>query len=886
MEANSLRETSSPFGRLFSVGLPFVLLNLLWAGWLFQNVSPLEIAAVWLTAASHFWNSARYELFWGLAAPALVVLTLLTVAGIFFVLKNRKPLAVKPAPLASGRRVTRLIVGLLLLSLVFFFLRSTNVPHGLLGLFLSLTACGVGLRLLAICRGFSDDEAADAKAAADRLGFIEKTPPSSLILAAALGFGFLIFFILGVGSLGLPSPWAWRALLTALFIWSWPPLRRLSARGFACLRRNPWSENDPRQRVAWFLAAAAALWLLLHVPLWYAPPLEYDVLEYHLGAPAEHLRAGRIEFLPHNIYAAMPAAGEMLFLWGLLIGGGRLEGLPTAHAVLWSFWALSALATYCLADGAFSQGEKREPRKSLNGEPLSLAGAAAAFLFVFVPMGVELATDFYVEHVQAFFHLAALCAVTAFFKANGSAAAPLRLAALAGICCGLAAGAKFTGLLLTALPLGAFLLFGAWQRHSRQIASLCMLAFGGALTLTFLPWPLRNGVQAGDPLYPFGRLLARRAWGENPIRPDALAYFDAAHQSGPWSVGALWKSLRELFPPLSPPRAARQWADDTASGPQLVCFPWLIFAVRGLVARPETLLLIFIFVADVLLWFLFTHRLPRFLFPCLGPAAALGGIGIACVFAMSFRAGSRWPRRLARVWVAGIVCLTVFCVLPSAPWSAARAAGAVSTAWLFGRQNAFDAAVDRLADSGKPATAAAWKFLAQLPPSAKPLFLGEAQTFYFPQTPLYAVVFDRQPFAELFNAEEATPELWKQRLRHRGVTHVFLNYPELSRLMRSYALRPDSTGAWRQSLLPEIAPPPASPPGLAAFFSEILRIADEQRSAPAMPELANVPIGDVETWLPQNARLVFAAGTGRPAAFQIWALTEDDETANAELVPE
>ncbi len=36
------------------------------------------------------------------------------------------------------------------------------------------------------------------------------------------------------------------------------------------------------------------------------PPFDFDVREYHLQAPKEFYQAGKIGFLPHNVYANMP----------------------------------------------------------------------------------------------------------------------------------------------------------------------------------------------------------------------------------------------------------------------------------------------------------------------------------------------------------------------------------------------------------------------------------------------------------------------------------------------------------------------------------------------------------------------------------------------------
>ena len=42
----------------------------------------------------------------------------------------------------------------------------------------------------------------------------------------------------------------------------------------------------------------------------FSPEIEYDTLEYHLGALKEYQKAGRIFFLEYNFYASMPSLTE------------------------------------------------------------------------------------------------------------------------------------------------------------------------------------------------------------------------------------------------------------------------------------------------------------------------------------------------------------------------------------------------------------------------------------------------------------------------------------------------------------------------------------------------------------------------------------------------
>ena len=74
------------------------------------------------------------------------------------------------------------------------------------------------------------------------------------------------------------------------------------------------------------------------------PSIDFDVLEYHLEGPKEYYQAGRIAFLPHNVYTSMPFGVEMLHLaamevmgdwwWGGLAGQLLVALFAPAAAIL------------------------------------------------------------------------------------------------------------------------------------------------------------------------------------------------------------------------------------------------------------------------------------------------------------------------------------------------------------------------------------------------------------------------------------------------------------------------------------------------------------------------------------------------------------------------
>ncbi len=87
----------------------------------------------------------------------------------------------------------------------------------------------------------------------------------------------------------------------------------------------------------------------------WVPPREFDVVEYHLQAPKEFFQRGRIDFVPHNIYANMPLGAEMHALaamtilqdqdtWlGGLMGKSITAAISLVGAILLGSWLAQRL---------------------------------------------------------------------------------------------------------------------------------------------------------------------------------------------------------------------------------------------------------------------------------------------------------------------------------------------------------------------------------------------------------------------------------------------------------------------------------------------------------------------------------------------------------------
>jgi hypothetical protein len=86
---------------------------------------------------------------------------------------------------------------------------------------------------------------------------------------------------------------------------------------------------------------------------------------------------------------------------------------------------------------------------------------------------------------------------------------------------------------------------------------------------------------------------------------------------------------------------------------------------------------------------------------------------------------------------------------------------------------------------------------AGLPKGSKIMLVGESQAFYFPTGAVYATAFDPNPLATAIDASKGDPPELLRRLRAAGVTHIWVNWPEIWRLAATYGFPPQLTsGLW------------------------------------------------------------------------------------------
>lgn len=314
----------------------------------------------------------------------------------------------------------------------------------------------------------------------------------------------------------------------------------------------------------WLLLIAVAAMLCLAGAL--TPPFEYDELEYHLGAPSEYIKAGRIIFLPHNFYSNLPQLTEMLYLLALVMRSG-----VAAKLLHFSFGLLSAAAIFAVAGKLWSRR----------------VGVLAAVLFYCVPFVQDLSQTARVDLATTFFATLAFGGVL--LACDGD-----QWIRLAGLMAGAAIATKWPAIAVVFLPAVIFLL-----ASQRSVIVFCFLSL-----VCVLPWLCKNWFLAGNPVYPLWS--ASEHWSAAQAAVFAQKHYARFDWTG-------WRELLE--------RAWHYSFAENGAVPVLLMTAPLCLLIRG---NRRLRLVAGLFLLAYVGWWALTFRPWRFLFPALPLAALLG----------------------------------------------------------------------------------------------------------------------------------------------------------------------------------------------------------------------------------------------------------------------
>lgn len=596
-------------------------------------------------------------------------------------------------------------------------------PGQTIGLFdrLPILAVAAAIGGVAWCAG---DALLAALGLIGRLGRLER-----VVFAAVAGLPVVSTLSLLIGLAGLlQNRGAFVAAAAACLGARFWALRRVSP------KLLPPAENaapsEPKTpSVAWAYWVIGALSLLIAAEAM-LPPIDFDVREYHLQTPKEWYAAGRISYLPHNVYGNMPLGAESLALPAMALLGDWRTGALAGKLLMAALAPLTALGLMTAGKRFFSD---------------PAAGAFAGVLYLAAPWTAYLSVNGLVEPYWTGLGFFAAYALAAAWQERAAAknvedASPSDFGwfAAAGWFAGAATACKYPALVFLLAP-AAFVAGGIAQRRPGKALAATLLAAAVACG----PWFAKNVVLIGNPVYP----LAQRLF---PVadRPLELArQWGAAHRPPSFHPSAIFYNAADSL-------VVTDWTSP-------VLLPLAIAAVL-LSRRRKAVAILWAVVGFLLVeWWVLTHRIDRFLIPVLPFLALAAGMALAV------RAGSSWK-------IAGGV-LTGVAVMIGGLFTAC---GVMSDARIL------SPLVALFRDSGEGEVlgrANPWHvyFNDQRTPGAAVLTVGDAEVFDLAPPVLYSTCFDPCVFEQL--ARDKSPEEVRAALRERNVEFVYVNWPEIDR---------------------------------------------------------------------------------------------------------
>lgn len=471
-----------------------------------------------------------------------------------------------------------------------------------------------------------------------------------------------------------------------------------------------------------------------------APEIFYDALNYHLGLQWQYLIAGEIQWIPTVVHSAFPAHLDVLFGLCMRIGG------PAAAKF---FNLILFLLGWC-ATAVFILEVLGDRRAALAGSVT--VGTIPGVMVMSTMSGID----------AALIGFAAMSGL-ALARMRSSESDDLnRLACMAAMGAGVAAGSKYTGLWIVGV-LSLVILKGRQPRRAVRLA----LLFVGVSLLLASPWYVRNMMATGDPVYP---VLSAQLGNE-----DAQWAVERIKRDVP-ATGLSFTSLNELVvgvinnpgrfgagaePGLLVPLGAGLLFAGAACSPLLR--PWaLAVAVYGVLWMSQSSVI-------------------RYLYPIF-PFCALGVAWAASALFGRIRRPTLVMAMIALLALAPMVqSVRILDALYSAQDIAALFTGTLSNDEYLTRRLAYYPAAQWLNNHASS--------------DSHVYYLGETRLLYLDRPVTMSSAYDHNKIADLL-APDAPPFL--AQLKDRGVTHIMIHGREIERLRGSYDYLPISTDAEHQ----------------------------------------------------------------------------------------
>jgi hypothetical protein len=574
---------------------------------------------------------------------------------------------------------------------------------------------------------------------------------TDILFSIATGLGLCSTLVLVIGSAGMLEPYVFWTLIVLLLLAGFNRLQK--SIGAIVTESKQWLASLNRQE--WFLVGAGLFIIGISLFSIGLSVVDYDSLEYHLGAPGEYFQQGRITFLRHNVYATFPALVEMLYLKAIVLSDSKMVGMAGAVCIQLFFGMLAAVACGKLA---FRFLEKR-------------AGLPAAVFFLSCPALILSVGRAHITLARCFYLVLCMFSVMEWYFREHSEKEGIRWLAVGGVCGGFAVAVKYPAALFVCAPLGLFVLATSfWKKEDLKKVIVNCAVFAGCALFAVLPWFLRNYLHTGNPVFPlFYNVFGGRGWSALQAEKFMAAHLPDSSFNPVDFFNSLW-----IF--FTGGTKVFRFAGSLAV---LFIPAVLLHTLNNGRAKSRLGRLLFLFMYACLfciLWFVFTHRIERFLVPVLAITSVLSGYGFALLMKHST------ARRV--VGIAATVLLFVAFYMHA---GIAEGIGGFGGTFLG---EGLSSTTGRAGSAGNTAYAYAVRWVndrQNVPANSKLMLVGEAKIFYFLPELSYSVVFNDHPIEPALAAMDKGMDRAVAELRKTGVDYVLVNWSELRRLTRSYS---------------------------------------------------------------------------------------------------
>ena len=479
----------------------------------------------------------------------------------------------------------------------------------------------------------------------------------------------------------------------------------------------------PSRSLAWIALAAPLLVIAALVFISLTPNVGWDDSVAHLTLPRIYLAHAGFVRVPFNVYSNWPLNPQLLYAFAMLV-----QDYILAKLVHLAFLGLTVFASYRLA--------------STYSTPLG--GGVAAALLLANPVVLDEARSAYIDLAFAFFLFMAF--VYALQHLEQRRAAPLLLS---GICCGLVAGTKLTG--VVAAPCIALLVIvsrtaASRSREFRRACADAALYVALPAVLLTAPWYVRSYWYTGNPVYP----LFYGTFGGPEWNTDVNRQFVEWQQS----IGMGRRLIDYVLLPL---RVALYGGDDYAHFDGRINPLWVLLVPFSLTfVRSSPLVRRSLAVAGLyfVLWAA-TSQQARFLIPILPLLASAAGVALATALEKIGRVRPAYVAAASAAVCLALLWSTRFVILDGATAARQILASGVNV-------------------PGDAANGAERFISERLPANARLMLLNTNQGFFIERDYIADSFFEASQLnALVLQGDGGAPGI-SRRLRSMGITHVLL----------------------------------------------------------------------------------------------------------------